>query len=267
MLADPLRSSMHGLTAAGPAAVGLGALLTVAGRYHPSSDDRRACLRRVPVPFVSAATLQELPGVTAHGALACAPLDDRQDRSTAGLIVHPRAPLPVFDAIAGAAIAQIRPVWAGSEAWLPVIERQPGWVRVLLPTRPNGATGWLDARRVTTAPSRYRIHLALGTGVLSLLRGEQRVGAWPVDLHAEHGAVPAGRTFVLTSVRRGPATPPMLLRLAVHPHGRDAGLLTIHPRSSPASAAAAGGGIGVSDEVMAALHVVPPGCLVHLEAC
>ncbi len=35
---------------------------------------------------------------------------------------------------------------------------------------------------------------------------------------------------------------------------------------TPAGAAAAGDGIGVSDKAMAALHVVSPGCLVHLEA-
>jgi hypothetical protein len=210
--------------------------------------------------------MQELVEVTAQTELTDAPRDDHQDQPGTGHIVVPRAPLAIFDAVAGSPFARIRPVWAGSEAWLPVIERQPGWVRVLLPTRPGGATGWLDARRVTTARSRYRIHLALRSGVLSLLRGEQLVGTWPADLHTEHHTVAAGRTFVLASVRRGPATPPMLLRLAVHLHDHDAGLLTIHPRSRPAGAAAAGGGIGVPDEAMAALHVVPPGCLVHLEA-
>ncbi|MEV4708161.1 hypothetical protein [Actinoplanes sp. NPDC049316] len=136
---------------------------------------------------------------------------------------------------------------------------------MLLPTRPGGATGWLDASRVATAISRHRLHLSLRTGMLRLLHGEHVVGAWPADLHAEPHTVAAGRTFVLASVRRGPVTPPMLLRLAVHLHERDAGLLTIHPRSRPAGNPAAGRGISVPDEAMAALHVVPPGCLVHLE--
>ncbi|WP_199515700.1 hypothetical protein [Nucisporomicrobium flavum] len=221
---------------------------------------------RVPIPRLSAATMQELVEITAQTELTGAPRDDSQDQPGTGHIVVPRAPLAVFDAAGGSPIARIRPVWAGTEAWLPVIDWQPGWVRVLLPTRPNGATGWLDASRVTTARTRYRIQLSLSGGTLSLLRGEQRVGAWPANQHAKHDTVAAGRTFVLASVRRGPATPPMLLRLAVHLHDRDAGLLTIHPRSSPAGAAAASGGIGVPDEAMAALHVVPPGCLVHLEA-
>ncbi|UQU67349.1 hypothetical protein COUCH_14245 [Couchioplanes caeruleus] len=210
--------------------------------------------------------MQDLVEVTAQTELTGAPRDEHQDQPGTGQVVVPRIPLAIFDAVGGSPFARIRPVWAGSEAWLPVIEWQPGWVRVLLPTQPDGATGWLDARRITIARSRYRIHLALRTGVLSLLRGDQRVGAWSAHLHAEHDAVPVGRSFVLTSVRRGPATPPMLLRLAVHPHGRDAGLLTVHPRSGP-DGAAAGGGIGVSDEAMAALHVVSPGCVVHLEAC
>jgi hypothetical protein len=210
--------------------------------------------------------MQELVEVTAQTELTDAPRDDCPDQPGTGHVVVPRAPLAIFDAVGGSPFARIRPVWAGSEAWLPVIEWQSGWVRVLLPTRPDGATGWLDSRRVTNARSRYRIHLALHSGVLSLLRDDQLVGAWPAHLHAVRGAVPAGRTFVLASVRRGPATPPMLLRLAAHSHGHDPSLLTIHPRSAIAGATAAGGGIGVSDEAMAALHVVSPGCLVHLEA-
>ncbi|GLZ00843.1 hypothetical protein [Actinoplanes sp. NBRC 103695] len=210
--------------------------------------------------------MQELVELTGQAELIGAPRDDCQHQPGTGYTVHPRVTLVVFDAVGGSPIARIRPVWAGSEAWLPVIEREPGWVRVLLPTRPNGATGWLDASRVTTARSHYRIHVALRAGMLSLLRAEQLVGAWPADLDAERDPYPAGRTFVLASVRRGPARPPIVLRLAMHLHDREAGLLTIHTGSSPIGSPIAGGGMGVSGEAMAALHGVAPGCLVHLEA-
>ena len=219
----------------------------------------------MPVPFISAATLQELPEVTAHGALPGAPPDDDQDRSSVGLIAHPRAPLPVFTAIAGTAIAQIRPIWHGTETWLPVIEQQPGWARVLLPSRPGGTTGWLDASRVSTARNPYVIHLGVRAGELGLLREGRPAGRWPATLAADSLAGLAGRTFLLACVRRAPRTPPVLLRLAVPINERDPGLLTIHAGSAPLSEPTGRSGIRVPDSAMSALQVAPPGCLVRID--
>lgn len=259
MSADPRRTGASRSDGLGSTAAGLRTLPTVTG--DPERDAHRPAprSRRLPVPLVPAATLRDLPEITAQSVLTNAP-SDHPDQPDAGLIVHPRAPLAVFAATGGNAIALIRPVWAGSEAWLPVVEQRPGWVRVLLPTRPHGATGWIDASRVTTARLRHHIHLALTTGTLRLLHDDQPAGAWPITVNAEHHAIPQGRTFVLTSVRRGPATPPMLLRLAVHLNDRDVGLLTIHAEA----AAAVNGGIGVPAGAMTALHLVAPGCLVHI---
>jgi len=33
-----------------------------------------------------------------------------------------------------------------------VQEQRPGWVRVLLPTRPNGSSGWIHASDVQVSP-------------------------------------------------------------------------------------------------------------------
>jgi hypothetical protein len=218
----------------------------------------------VPVPFISATTLQKLPEVTAQTTLAGAPPDDHPDRGTAGLIVHPRAPLPVFDTVAGTAFAQIRPAWHGTETWLPVIEQQPGWARVLLPSRP-GTTGWLDVSRVTLAGSPYTLHLDVHVGELRLLRDNRAAGTWPATLGAAPGSVPAGRTFLLSCVRRAPRTAPVLLRLAVPINDRDPGLLTIHAGTAPLGEPGERSGIRVPDSAMSALQAVPPGCLVHID--
>ena len=246
-------------------AAGLGALLAVAGRRTSPSEDSPARTRTVPVPFISATTLQKLPEVTAQNTLAGAPPDDHPDRGTAGLIVHPRAPLPVFDTVAGTAFAQIRPAWHGTETWLPVIEQQPGWARVLLPSRP-GTTGWLDVSRVTLAGSPYTLHLDVRVGELRLLRDNRSAGTWPAALGAAPGSVPAGRTFLLSCVRRAPRTAPVLLRLAVPINDRDPGLLTIHAGTAPLGEPGERSGIRVPDCAMSALQAVPPGCLVHIDA-
>src|SRR5207248_9257818 len=40
-----------------------------------------------------------------------------------------------------------------------VQEQRPGWVRVLLPTRPNGSSGWFHASDVQVSPDPYHIQV------------------------------------------------------------------------------------------------------------
>lgn len=42
-----------------------------------------------------------------------------------------------------------------------VVDRRPGWVRVLLPVRPNRSRGWVRARAVTLRTSPYRVEIRL----------------------------------------------------------------------------------------------------------
>jgi hypothetical protein len=266
MSADPRRLSGRRYTGPGLTAAGFGALVNGAGRRDLMSGDRRTPPRPVSVPFISTAKLLNLPEVTFPGALVGAPPDDRHDRSTSGRIVHPCAPLPVFDAVGGTAVARIRPARQGAETWLPVIEQQPGWARVLLPSRPGGITGWLDASRVTSAYCPYAIHLDVRAGELRLLHDSGPAGSWPAALGVTSLSVPVGRTFLLTCVRRAPRTPRVLLRLAPPINERDPGLLTIHAGPAPVSEPTERSGVRVPEHAMSALQAVPPGCLVRIDA-
>ncbi|MEU7909322.1 hypothetical protein [Actinoplanes sp. NPDC049118] len=218
------------------------------------------------MPFVAAATLQELPEAAGQSTLAGAPLDSEHGRDTLGLVVHPRAPLPVFGSPAGTAFARIRSVLPVGETWLPVIEQQPGWVRVLLPSRPRGTTGWLDATRVTSARSRYDIQIDFGASVLRLLYDSRPVATWPASFGALRASIPPGRTFLLASVRRTQLTPLLLLRLAAHVEDRNPGLLTIHAEPADHSEPINRGCMRVPERAMTALGVVPPGGIVRIEA-
>src|SRR5215204_6442995 len=46
---------------------------------------------------------------------------------------------------------------------------RPGWLSVLLPIRPNGASGWIKASDVTLGRSDYEIRIELGAHKLTLL--------------------------------------------------------------------------------------------------
>lgn len=70
------------------------------------------------------------------------------------------------------------------------------WVRVLLPLRPNGTSGWLrrDAVRLISTPVKIRVHL--GARRLDLWRGTTRIGSYPVGIGKRLTPTPTGRFAV-----------------------------------------------------------------------
>lgn len=59
----------------------------------------------------------------------------------------------------------------GSTLVLLVTEQRPDWLKVLLPIRPNGATGWIRAGEVTVAVHDYRIEVQLSAHKLTVWKG------------------------------------------------------------------------------------------------
>src|SRR5262249_22873341 len=108
----------------------------------------------VPIPSESPPSDPALvPLSTTYTTINGAPLDSTPSDGAAdaadGVVVHPRREIFVYDAPGGAAIARLGPHQLG-DTWVPVVAQQPGWGRVLLPSRPNGSTGW----GTDTAPGR-----------------------------------------------------------------------------------------------------------------
>ena len=73
--------------------------------------------------------------------------------------MHNTEAVAVFTAPGGAPFAQLPVTQLGSDTWLPVIAAVPGWVQVLLPSRPNGSTGWLTDINLTAARTRDEIRV------------------------------------------------------------------------------------------------------------
>lgn len=168
---------------------------------------------------VDAAALAALPPATTHGTVPDAPLDLAPDVVPSGRLVKPTAVLPVYLAPGERAIAAAPArQWAG-ETRLPVIAEQPGWAQVLLPVRPQGATGWvyLDDPRVELERTTVRLEVNRAAFTLAVFDGEQQLGRWTVGIGKPEAPTPAGRTFVLDNlVPDEPRYSPVVLPLGTH---------------------------------------------------
>jgi lipoprotein-anchoring transpeptidase ErfK/SrfK len=167
----------------------------------------------------AAPNLAGLPEASTFGTVPAAPPDATAEEVPDGQLVHPSRPVPVYDQPGGTAIAVLPTTQLGSDAWVPVIAEEPGWAQVLLPSRPNGSTGWLSTQDTTleTASTSYRIVIDRAAFRLTLYRDHQQIGTWTVGVGTAAAPTPAGRTFVLASIRDPKqAFSPVILPLGIH---------------------------------------------------
>lgn len=98
--------------------------------------------------------------------------------------------------------------------------RGRAWVRVQLPVRPNGTSGWVPGRAVRLGSTAVRVVVRLGARRLEVWRGGRRVRAWRAGHGRPATPTPTGRFAVQDPVRVEPAG----RRL----YGRHAIILTAH---------------------------------------
>jgi hypothetical protein len=233
-------------------------------RDRPARAEGRDRTKPVPTARLVAATTE--------ARLPKAPRDPAPQASTEGDVVRPLGTLPVLDAPGGRAFAKMPPTQF-QETWLPVIDRRDGWVQVLLPSRPNGATGWLREARVETRRSPYEVRVHLGSRTLELLYEGGQVGTWTVAIGEPGTPTPTGRTFVLGSVvDEAQSFSPVILPLGSHSdtldtYGGGPGTVALHgwPDASVFGSAVSHGCIRVPADALDRLRQVPLGTLVRVD--
>jgi hypothetical protein len=83
-----------------------------------------------------------------------------------------------------------------------------GWVRVLVPGRPNGAEAWLPAAGLELREVRHEVHVDLGTRTLEVLEDGEVVLETPVAVGDPAHPTPAGRFSITDKLDTGdPAGP------------------------------------------------------------
>jgi lipoprotein-anchoring transpeptidase ErfK/SrfK len=173
-------TALFALAAVGSAACGTGA------EAGDASADASRTLSGAPTAETSpSTTADEVPAAT--GA--------RTVRSATDLAVH-------ADPAAAEPVRVLAPTTEfGSALALLVIDvgdgDRAGWYEVLLPGRPNGATGWVRATDVTVHDLPFEVRVDLAARTLVVLEDGEPVLTTPVAVGAPDNPTPTGR-FSLT---------------------------------------------------------------------
>jgi hypothetical protein len=213
-----------------------------------------------------------LPKSTTYTAVKGAPLDPGPPEPSDGTVVHPRQEIVVYTAPGGAPIARLGPQQLG-DTWLPVIAQQPGWVQVLLPSRPNGSAGWVTDTGLDQAVTPYLIRVHLGSFNVELFKGGQRLGSWTAGIGKTSAPTPAGRTFLLGSFTDPKQNySPIILPLGTHSptlnsFGGGPGTDALHtwPTADVFGTRSSDGCIRVPKDALNQLTQVPLGTLVLID--
>lgn len=122
--------------------------------------------------------------------------------SLLGYIATPTsAPVVHTEASEGSTTVDIGPTTAAGAPTTFAVVGDPtadasGWLQVLLPTRPNGATGWVPAGSVTITKTPYRIFVELGTRKLRVERDGTELLAATVAVGTDENPTPLGASYV-----------------------------------------------------------------------
>jgi lipoprotein-anchoring transpeptidase ErfK/SrfK len=80
--------------------------------------------------------------------------------------------------------------------------RTPAWVRVYVPMRPNGTTGWIHASAVSLARDPFRVEIQLGAHRITVSDGDRTIMAAPVGVGQAVVPTPVGTYFIVELLRQ-----------------------------------------------------------------
>jgi lipoprotein-anchoring transpeptidase ErfK/SrfK len=184
------------------------------------------------------------------------------------------APTPVWRRAAPRALVMTlsaRGAWTGGSVGLLVVgtrrdARGRLWVRVALPARPNGRTGWVSADRVALARTRWRVVVDVSDRTVALLRSGRLVARVRAVVGAPGTPTPLGRFAVYEKARQGDPRGflgPWALHLTAHSdvldnYGGGPGRVAIHGRDGaslddPLGSAASHGCVRIDDAAITLL--------------
>jgi lipoprotein-anchoring transpeptidase ErfK/SrfK len=227
-----------------------------------------------PVP-VSAQEFAELTRATTFTTIPAAGPDHDPFAVTDGAVLHPLAPQVIYAAPGGRPVAVLPTTELGGPTWVPVVQTSPEWDRVLLPSRPNRATGWIFTGGTTgsglvIARSAYLVRIQVGARTLSVDADGSSLGTWTVAVGAPGTPTPTGRTFLLALLAPPhPTYSPLILPLGVHSNvlstfGGGPGTVGVHgwPDPSVFGQAVSNGCVRVPATALRLLSRLPLGTLV-----
>ncbi|MEU6645054.1 L,D-transpeptidase [Saccharomonospora sp. NPDC046836] len=220
---------------------------------------------------VSQEDLTTLPDATTFGDLAGAPLDPGAEST--GKVLHPKQDLVVYKSVNGEPFAKLPSRQMGSPTWVPVIAEQEGWAQILLPSRPNGASGWVHTgSEVETAQNDFVVTVNRDAFELEITENGQSLGKWTIGIGKAQYPTPKGRAYIIASIAETVNTySPIVLPLSYHSDSHETfgggpGTVGIHtwPDDSFVGQANSDGCIRVTKEALDELVKLPLGTIVNI---
>jgi len=96
------------------------------------------------------------------------------------------------------------PTPTGAPLTLMVLQVRGGWLRVQLPQRPNGSTGWVPAREVALSTTSYALVVDRRSHRLQVWRAGALTATHPVGVGRSATPTPAG-TYFITELLQQPS--------------------------------------------------------------
>jgi lipoprotein-anchoring transpeptidase ErfK/SrfK len=103
----------------------------------------------------------------------------------------------------GKQIEMANPTAIGAPLTFLVLETRPGWLKVQLPKRPNGSTGWVAQDQVTLTTTKYRLVISMSKHRLDVVYAGKRVSRHDVGVGKVATPTPKG-TYYLTELIQPP---------------------------------------------------------------
>jgi len=95
------------------------------------------------------------------------------------------------------------PTAIGAPLTFLVLESRPGWLRVQLPARPNGSSGWIAGSDVRLSTTQYRLVISMSRHQLDVMYEGRRIARHKVGVGKVATPTPKG-TYYLTELIQPP---------------------------------------------------------------
>jgi lipoprotein-anchoring transpeptidase ErfK/SrfK len=82
-----------------------------------------------------------------------------------------------------------------------VLDQQDDWVKVALPVRPNGSSGWVKIEQVSLKQDPYRLDVALKAHQLSLFKDDMLVKTFPIGVGKSETPTPGGTYYLRVLIK------------------------------------------------------------------
>jgi lipoprotein-anchoring transpeptidase ErfK/SrfK len=131
-------------------------------------------------------------------------------------LASPNGEITAYDGPGGQPVGEVG-VWYGNAMTMPILEERSGWLRIMMPERPNGLTAWVPADQVSRSTSTWRMVLELGGTRVRVYNNGYEVWSAPVGIGKDGTRTPTGSYFVAVIERDVPGGyGPIVLDLNAH---------------------------------------------------